>query len=110
MHLHDFPEMRPGIFVCNTGWLSEGRIIRQKIVELDIKQLLMEPSILEWETCLEYIINKMNILVYRLKNREITPGSLILYDPYEPNSIAEFEREFNCKLGQYGKITMNEIK
>ena len=106
MLMYEFPEIRPGVYVCNTGWISEGKVILKKINQIGvIKQILMHPPIKSWETCLDSIKLKTNLPVYQLSETEITSGSLVIYDPRDPNSVLAFETEFNCKLGVYGEIT-----
>jgi len=105
MHIYDFPELKPGVFVCNAGWLSEGIIIHKKIANIGvIKQILIHPWIGMWEMCIIHFKKKSDIPIYQLDSREITPGSLVIYDNRDPRSVEAFEKEFNCKLGPLGEI------
>jgi len=142
MYIYDFPELSPGVFVCNAGWLSEGKIILKRIAEIGtIKQVVMEPWIGQWETCLNYLEKKTGLPVVQMKAgplepaalepaalepaalepaalepaalepaalepAALEPGSLVIYDTRCPRSVAAFEKQFNCTLGPYGKITL----
>ena len=105
MYIYDFPEIRPGIYVCNTDWLIEGRTILQRITTMKgVQQILIQPWMGSWETCLNYLKTKTELPIYQLDESNLTTGSLVIYDPSSKNSVVAFEKEFGCSLSRDGSI------
>ena len=109
MYIYDFPELRPGIYVCNIGWLRDIKTMVKKMAPItSIKQVLVEPSLDAWSAGCDHLHKCTGLPITQMNDTGPVVGALVMYDTRCPRSVAAFEKEFDCKLGEYGKITLNK--
>jgi len=109
MYIYDFPELRPGIYVCNIGWLRDIKTMLKKMPPItSISQVLVEPLLDSWTAGLDKLHACTGLPIVQLGPAGPVVGSLVMYDTYSPESVAAFEKEFDCKLGDYGVIRLNK--
>ena len=109
MYIYDFPELRPGIYVCNIGWLRDIKTMLKKMAPItSIKQVLVEPSLDAWSAGCDHLHKCTGLPITQMNDTGPVVGALVMYDTRCPRSVAAFEKEFDCKLGEYGKITLNK--
>jgi hypothetical protein len=109
MYIYDFPELRPGIYVCNIGWLRDIKTMLKKMPPItSISQVLVEPLLDSWAAGLDKLHACTGLPIGQMGPAGPVGGSLVMYDTYSPESVAAFEKEFDCKLGDYGAIRLNK--
>jgi hypothetical protein len=109
MYIYDFPEMRPGIYVCNIGWLRDIKTMLKKMAPItSITQILVEPWLGSWSAGCDHLHKCAGLPITQMDDAGPVVGALVMYDTRCPRSVAAFEKEFECKLGEYGIITLNK--
>lgn len=111
MFIYDFPQMRPGVWICNSTCLYEGKLIIKMINNIGIGKVLIHPTIADYKASFFRLKKRKGLEVIQMTpDMIITPKSLLVYNINNVKSVEDFEKDFNCILSKYGEIIIKEAE
>ena len=107
IYIHEFPELRPRVWVANTDWIRTISLLEKKVAKLGtVERIVVNGPLILYGNAPKIVEDKCGIPVLTRDQigKELPPGTLSMYFLNIDYSYRQFKKDFDCTLGEDGEI------